>query len=55
MAIGSRIAAGCNIWHIWGGLPIFALQSLLFLLGLFPGSWLGSLVIKRVILGRANG
>ncbi|MBE0500516.1 MAG: YeeE/YedE family protein [Desulfuromonadales bacterium] len=52
MAFGSRIADGCNIWHIWGGVPIFAIQSLLFVFGLFPGAWLGSLVIKQVILGR---
>ena len=52
MAFGARFASGCNVWHLWGGLPVFAIQSLLFLLGLFPGALLGSQVIKRIILGR---
>lgn len=52
MAFGSRLTPGCNVWHLWGGLPIFALTSLLFVLGLLPGAWLGSRLIVRIILGR---
>jgi len=50
MALGSRITPGCNVWHLWGGLPIFALQSLLFLGGLLPGAWLGGLLLTRFVL-----
>lgn len=52
MAFGSRLTPGCNIWHLWGGVPIFALSSFLFLLGVLPGAWLGSHLIVRVVLGR---
>lgn len=52
MAFGSRLTPGCNVWHLWGGLPIFALTSLLFVLGLLPGAWLGSRLIVRIILGK---
>lgn len=41
MGLASRLASGCNIWHLWGGLPVFSVQSGLFLLGLIPGAWLG--------------
>jgi hypothetical protein len=47
MGVASRLAPGCNVWHIWGGLPILALSSLLFVAGLLPGTWLGC----RLLLG----
>lgn len=50
MGLAARMASGCNIWHLWGGLPILALQSLLFLAGLLPGAWLGSRILARHIL-----
>lgn len=50
MALGSRMTPGCNLWHIMGGLPLLTLQSLLFIAGLFPGAWLGSLVLRRMVL-----
>jgi len=52
MACGSRLTPGCNVWHLWGGLPVFALQSLLFVVGLLPGAWFGSRLIVRIILGK---
>lgn len=52
MALGSRLSAGCNVWHLWGGLPIFALASILFVMGLFPGAWLGSRFISCVVFGK---
>jgi hypothetical protein len=52
MAFGSRLTPGCNVWHLWGGLPVFALQSLLFIAGLLPGAWLGSKVIARIVLSK---
>ncbi len=49
MGMGARLTPGCNVWHIWGGLPFLALSSLLFLVGLIPGAWLGTQVITRVV------
>ncbi|MBF0329630.1 MAG: YeeE/YedE family protein [Nitrospirae bacterium] len=42
MGLASRMTPGCNIWHLFGGLPILAVQSILFFAGLLPGAWLGS-------------
>ena len=53
VGLGARMTPGCNVWHLWGGVPVFALQSLLFLAGLFPGAWLGTWLFKRfVVTGR---
>jgi uncharacterized membrane protein YedE/YeeE len=52
MAFGSRLTPGCNVWHLWGGLPIFALQSILFVVGLLPGAWLGGRVVSWIVLGK---
>jgi len=48
MAFGSRMAPGCNIWHLLGGLPLLTMQSLLFLAGLLPGAWLGGRLFLRL-------
>jgi uncharacterized membrane protein YedE/YeeE len=50
VGMAARMTPGCNIWHLWGGVPILAGQSLLFLLGLFPGAWLGSRLLVRYVL-----
>ena len=50
MGLASRMAPGCNIWHLMGGLPIFAFQSILFVLGLFPGAWLGSRALVKIVV-----
>ncbi|OKY74914.1 MAG: hypothetical protein BM485_10755 [Desulfobulbaceae bacterium DB1] len=50
LGMASRMAPACNIWHLMGGLPILALQSILFLAGLVPGCWFGGKIISRVIL-----
>jgi hypothetical protein len=50
MGLAARLAAGCNIWHLWGGLPIFSVQSYLFLLGILPGAWLGGRLLVRWVL-----
>jgi hypothetical protein len=50
MGLAARMSPACNVWHLMGGLPILAVQSLLFLAGLFPGAWLGTLLLKRVVL-----
>jgi hypothetical protein len=50
MGLASRMAPACNIWHLFGGLPILALQSILFLLGLLPGAWVGGILLTRFVL-----
>ncbi len=50
LALAARMAPSCNVWHLMGGLPILAAQSILFLIGLIPGAWLGSLILSRVVL-----
>lgn len=52
MGLASRMTPGCNIWHLWGGLPILSLQSLLFFLGLLPGAWMGSRTLLLVVLSK---
>lgn len=50
LALGSRMTPGCNVWHLMGGVPILAMQSLLFVVGLLPGTWLGSKILTRVVM-----
>ena len=50
MGLAARMAPSCNIWHLLGGLPILSLQSVLFMIGLVPGAWLGSKLLSGVIL-----
>ncbi|HEY6007367.1 MAG TPA: YeeE/YedE family protein [Geobacteraceae bacterium] len=50
MGLASRMGAGCNVWHILGGLPLFGLQSFLFVLGLLPGAWVGSRFLVRGVI-----
>ena len=49
MGIASRMASGCNVWHIMGGLPIFSVPSILFTLGLLPGAWIGGRILTRIV------
>lgn len=50
MGLASRLTPGCNVWHVWGGLPHLALSSMLFFIALLPGAWFGTRVIQLVIL-----
>ncbi|HZV82392.1 MAG TPA: YeeE/YedE family protein [Geobacteraceae bacterium] len=50
MGLASRMAAGCNVWHLLGGLPIMAMQSMLFLFGLLPGAWFGAKLLTRFVI-----
>ncbi|GAB4412819.1 MAG: YeeE/YedE family protein [Thermodesulfovibrionales bacterium] len=50
MGIGSLMAGGCNVWHIMGGLPVFALQSILFVCGIIIGAYAGTHILKRIII-----
>ncbi|GAB4559035.1 MAG: YeeE/YedE family protein [Geothermobacteraceae bacterium] len=50
MGFAARMAPACNIWHLLGGIPFLALQSLLFVAGLFPGAWLGSRMLRKLVM-----
>lgn len=50
LALGSRMTPGCNIWHLFGGLPILGMQSILFLIGIFPGAFVGTFILTRLVL-----
>lgn len=50
MGLASRMAPACNIWHLFGGLPIMAIQSILFLAGIIPGAWLGGILLTRIVI-----
>jgi len=49
MGLAARMAPACNVWHLMGGLPIMAMQSILFLLGILPGTWLGTKMLKLLV------
>jgi uncharacterized membrane protein YedE/YeeE len=50
LGLAARMTPACNVWHLFGGVPILAGQSLLFLVGLFPGAWIGSRILARWII-----
>jgi len=50
MGFASRFAPSCNLWHLFGGLPVLGLQSLLFLAGMTAGAWVGGLLLTRLVL-----
>jgi uncharacterized membrane protein YedE/YeeE len=50
LGLAARMAPSCNVWHLWGGVPILALQSLLFVAGLLPGAWVGARLLTRFVI-----
>lgn len=54
MGLASRMAPTCNVWHLMGGLPVLAASSILFLLGLLAGAWLGGLLLVKVLAGGSS-
>lgn len=55
MGLASRMAPTCNVWHLLGGLPILSASSILFLAGLFPGAWLGGVILSSAVLPSKPG
>jgi len=55
LSVASRMAPSCNIWHLMGGIPILAMQSIFFVIGLVPGTWIGSKILIRVIRSCQQG
>lgn len=50
LALGARLANGCNIKHLLGGLPLLSTQSVLFVAGMLVGISLGTKILPRLIL-----
>ena len=50
IALGARMAQGCNFKHLLGGLGLLSAQSMLFVLGLLLGVWAGAWCLPRIIL-----
>ncbi|RLJ62839.1 YeeE/YedE family protein [Sulfurisoma sediminicola] len=50
LGLAARMAPACNVWHLWGGVPILAMQSLLFVAGLVPGTWVGARLLTRFVV-----
>lgn len=50
LGLAARMAPSCNVWHLWGGVPILAMQSLLFVAGLLPGTWVGTRILARFVI-----
>lgn len=50
LGLAARMAPSCNVWHLWGGVPILALPSLLFVAGLLPGTWAGTRLLTRFVI-----
>ena len=50
---GARLALGCNLGSFFSAIPQFSLHGWLFMLGLFPGTYLGTkLALHPIFLGR---
>ncbi len=49
MGLAARMAPACNVWHLMGGLPIMALQSMAFVAGVVPGAWLGGRLLTHIL------
>ncbi len=49
MGLASRMAPTCNVWHLMGGLPLLAASSMLFLLGMLAGAWIGGMLLIKVL------
>jgi uncharacterized membrane protein YedE/YeeE len=51
LGFSSRMAGGCNVKFLMSGLPMLSIQAMVFLLGLVPGSYLGTILFKRFVIG----
>lgn len=49
MGGASRMAFGCNVWHVLGGVPLLATGSLLFTAALLPGAWAGGKLQEKLL------
>lgn len=50
MALGARVASGCNVKFVLGGLPLLSLQAMLFVGGMLAGAAMGTWALTRLII-----
>ena len=50
MALGARLANGCNIKFMLGGLPLLSIEALLFVPGMLLGAWHGAKLLPFIIV-----
>lgn len=50
LGLGARIAGGCNLKFVAGGLPLLSYQALAFVLSMIAGAYLGTILLRRVVL-----
>ncbi|MBI3593042.1 MAG: YeeE/YedE family protein [Nitrospirae bacterium] len=55
LALGSRMAGGCNVKFIMSGLPLLSIQAFLFLSGMVAGAWIGTHLLKRWVIKHEGG
>ena len=50
LGLAARLAPSRCVWRLWSGLPILALQRLLFVARLVPGTWGGARLLTRFVI-----
>jgi uncharacterized protein len=50
LALGARIATGCNLKFFLGGLPLLAWQSIFFAAATAAGAWIGTRILTRYVI-----
>lgn len=54
VALGARMANGCNIKLLLGGLPLLSVEAILFATGMVAGAWCGARLLPHIILRRVQ-
>lgn len=54
MAFGARTASGCNLKLLLGALPFLAFQGFVFVAGMTGGAYLGTIILKRIVIKPAK-
>lgn len=54
IALGARLANGCNIKFLLGGLPLLSIEALLFVMSMLLGAWHGAQILPLVITQTDN-
>lgn len=50
MSLGARMASGCNVWYLFGYIPMLGLQGFFFLGGIIVGAYVGTKILSGYII-----
>ncbi len=50
IALGARVASGCNVKFVLGGLGLISFQAILFVSAMTAGAYAGAIILKKVVL-----